>query len=505
MESTPENPQSSAFRPTLRETIAVLGLLTASLIFNLLTATRYPFVWIDEVMYADPAVNLYLGHGWTSSAWYAQTSTEFWAGNVPLPPFLLFLWMKLFGFSILAIRSFNFVCIAACCWLLWRACLRLRLIATAGMRVVFLCLFLGGYSVAFAYRSARPDCLAMLVICLFLYAYGSARNWQALVGFFLIGIIAPWVGLQLMPMLGAGGLLILFYVGRPFLSRLLAAWAGAGAGGLALAGFYASHKVLDQFLKSIHQHTGVGLLQAIRSGHFKHNNVIPKDFSFWPLYFLGLLLLFWLTRQGTFRWRSLLGFGLVYSLGFSVVLLVSGKFPTYYGWMTYLPLGLCVCGTLASAQLTAARVWISRFVLTFVIVLGFGLHCVTAAYDWSDRDYAGVEKLMAESINSSEGVYVDWAGYYAAKPRAGRLFMPYYLSIIPRPDALSIKALVVYPSSLPLVTKALGTNWVETGQGFIPKRPPLFGNEWRMGFLGMPDYQLKVYRRPGQFNHTPPP
>src|SRR2546428_3368047 len=90
------------------ETWCVIGLLLAFLVVNLLTSTRYPYVWIDEVMYSDPAVNLYLGNGLTSTAWYVQSSHEFCAGNVPLHSLLLYLWLKLFGFSILAARRLNY-------------------------------------------------------------------------------------------------------------------------------------------------------------------------------------------------------------------------------------------------------------------------------------------------------------------------------------------------------------------------------------------------------------
>src|ERR1700733_10639900 len=87
------------------ETWCVVVCSLGFLCLNLASGVRYPFVWTDEVMYADPAVNLYLGHGFTSSAWYAQPADAFWAGNVPLHSALLYLWLKLFGFSILAVRS----------------------------------------------------------------------------------------------------------------------------------------------------------------------------------------------------------------------------------------------------------------------------------------------------------------------------------------------------------------------------------------------------------------
>lgn len=75
---------------TLCETWCVIGLLCGFLVLNLLTSSRYPFVAGDEVTYSDPAINLYLEKGFTSTAWFAQTASEFWAGNVPLHPILLY-------------------------------------------------------------------------------------------------------------------------------------------------------------------------------------------------------------------------------------------------------------------------------------------------------------------------------------------------------------------------------------------------------------------------------
>lgn len=464
---------------------------------NLLTATRYPFVWIDEVMYADPAVNLYLGHGFTSSAWYVQSSQEFWAGNVPLPSLSLFLWMKLFGFSILTIRSFNYGCLIACGWLLWRSCLRLELVASARMRLLLLGLVVGGYSVIFAYRSARPDGLAMLVACLFLYAHGARREWRALLSFFILGLAAPWAGLQLLPLLGAGGLLLLLYLGRPFLPRLLAAWGGVAVGLGALVCFYAAHGVLGQFLKSIRQHTGVGFLEMLLSGHFRHHNVIPKDFSFMVLLLLAVLLVLWQFQRGAFRPRSMLGFGVVWSVVISLVLLLAGKFPTYYGWMTYIPLSLCVCATLPSDSLTGLMAWVARLLIAAAVLAGVGLHAVTAAYDWPERDYGHVEKLVTENVSASDVMYGEFATYYAAKSRAAKVFMPFYLPAFRPDEKAEVSVLVIYPSSLAEVTNLIGGAWVDTGRGHTPRRAPLFGAEWGMGFLGVPDYRLEVYRRRG--------
>src|SRR5689334_18193604 len=106
--TTTPSPGAGKLTCSKREIWCVILFLLGFLLVNLATSARYPYVWIDEVMYSDPAVNLYLGNGFTSTAWYAQPSNEFWAGNVPLHSALLYLWMKTFGFSIVAVRSINY-------------------------------------------------------------------------------------------------------------------------------------------------------------------------------------------------------------------------------------------------------------------------------------------------------------------------------------------------------------------------------------------------------------
>ncbi len=201
------------------ETWCVVFCSLVFLLLNLATGTRYPFVWIDEVMYADPAVNLYLGHGFTSSAWYVQHADEFWAGNVPLHSALLFLWLKAFGFSILAVRAINYVYMIAAGVLLWRACIRLELVAASWARLLLLGLMACGYSMIFAYRSGRPDCVAMLLVCAAVYVYSRECWRQRIFGLMALGALMPWAGLQLLPLLGVGGVLLWLYWDGKFCRR----------------------------------------------------------------------------------------------------------------------------------------------------------------------------------------------------------------------------------------------------------------------------------------------
>jgi hypothetical protein len=494
----PEHPSPPAPATISRAECWRVGLLlVAFLVVNVLTATRYPFVWIDEVMYSDPAVNLLLGHGFTSSAWYAQTSDEFWAGNVPLHSALLYLWIKLFGFSITAVRSVNFVYVAAAALLIWRASARLGLVATARARLAFLGLLLGGYSLIFSYRSGRYDALGMVWVAALFYMHSlEGRRWRV-AGCFALGLLIPWTGLQLLPLLAVGSALLLVFAGWRMLPQLLAAGAGTAAGLGALVWSFKLHGVWEAFLGSFRQQASVGFFGMLASGQFRHSNLLPKDFSFWPVVALALLLAAWRLRQRRFRWRSPLGFGLVYSVALTLALLAGGKFPTYYGWMTYVPLCLCVCATLST---TSFPMWLRRAsggMLAIAVAVGAGPHLVVAAYDWRDRDYETVRSLVRENVTNADWLYGDHVVYYAAKPVAARVFMPVYLPAMLDAEKQRLSVLVIAPDSLDEVTNAVGGDWISTGARLKPQRGGLLGTDWKRGFLSMPNHELEVFRRIG--------
>ncbi|MDB6023711.1 MAG: hypothetical protein JWQ04_3568 [Pedosphaera sp.] len=496
------------------ETWCVVFFSLGFLALNLLTGTRYPFVWIDEVMYSDPAVNLYLGHGFTSSAWYVQHANEFWAGNVPLHSFLLYLWMKLFGFSILAVRSINYVYLVAAALLFWRACIRLNLVTTSWARLLLLGLIMTGYSMVFAYRSGRPDCLALLLVCAVIYVHSRACWRQRIFGTMALGALMPWAGLQLLPLLAVGGCLLFLYLGRKILPAVLATWTGVALGGAALAWFYVSHGVLDRFLLSIRQHTTVGFFGWLGRGELRHSNLVPKDFSFMVMFALAVIMAvraLWRNQHketGTGDsqskhtscagfLKSPLSFGLVYSLTLTVALILSGKFPTYYGWMTYVPLCLCVCMALSHSPPGGIWRWICGAFLAGAMGISLALNGVTAAADWSDRDYSNVEKLLRENVNASDWLYGEHAAYYAAKRTAARTFMPLYLSAFLPEEKQRLTVLIITPKDFDEVTNVIGGNWISTGKKFTPERNGFWASRRNMGFLSMRNYELEVYRRDG--------
>ena len=86
-----------------REVWIVSLFLLAFLIFNVLTATSYPFPHLDECIQAEPAVNYIHGQG------FRIRFDEI----LGLYSFLLVPWMKLFGASLQSIRSADIVSMTA--------------------------------------------------------------------------------------------------------------------------------------------------------------------------------------------------------------------------------------------------------------------------------------------------------------------------------------------------------------------------------------------------------
>src|SRR2546421_12544646 len=99
-------------------------LLLILLVFigvNLLTAARSPTVWEDEVQLADPAANLLLKGSFTTSGYAYSSRHEIFSGNTAAYSALLYLWIKIFGFTVTAVRSLNYVLVAGAAIFVWSA------------------------------------------------------------------------------------------------------------------------------------------------------------------------------------------------------------------------------------------------------------------------------------------------------------------------------------------------------------------------------------------------
>ena len=193
---------------------------------------------------------------------------------------------------------------------------------------------------------------------------------------------------------------------------------------------------------------------------------------------------------------ALLGFGLLSSIVVSAGMFLSGKFPTYYGWMTYFPLSICLCAIAAgSTTEVSSRRTIGRYA-SLAILAGAVPHTFAAVFDWPNRDYSHVQSLAGRNISPSDWVYGEETVFYAAKPRAAKTFTGECIDIMTPAEKAKISVMFIRPGDLSAVTNGLGGDWVKTGDAYFAAHTSLMGTNYaRWGWLAMHNNTVEVYRR----------
>jgi hypothetical protein len=473
------------------------------LVVNVFTADRYPFPFFDEVLYTDPAINYVTGHGFTSAVRVAN-SPIFYFYNGPAHSALLIPWLKVFGISMRSVRSINFAYMTITVLLIWSAVKRLALVSWVGYRLLLVAMLICDYSIIFSYRCGRYDCLGMLVVAFAFWSFSITPAPFRLTALTMAGVASPWIGLQLLPLEAVLGGTLLAFTTLRYWREIFAFSTGVVAGGFGLILFFTSHGVLQYFMQfPVVNHVGIdqvlhsqskgfGFIAGLLQGEFRHAHILPKDFSLPIVLASGLLLAVVLYGTRSLRWRSPLVYGLIFVPLLGLILILLAKFPTYYGWMTFIPLAICVCGSLEmDLPATVRRLAVNLCVVA--CVLGVGLHVLACARDWKDRDYSKVQRFVASNIRSDDWVYIDPQAYYPAKLTGATTFFS-DVGNIPSAEKSRVTVCVIEPEAVS-VLKVLGGAWYSTGQEMIPSRAGLFGSNNRWGFLSLPNYRLSVYRR----------
>jgi hypothetical protein len=493
-----------------------LWIVLAFLGFNLLTAELYPSVWMDEVMFTQPAANLHLGRGFTSTAWPFQSGEAFWVGNAPLHPLLLAAWFKVAGFGIYQTRLFNY--------LLWSAavvvlCVTARRFGwvTSGKGLSLLVVLLSvGQGVAFSFRSGRYDSLAALLVSLCLLASSLSRpRWRYLAIFAAASLFLP-ACLTLGPLFIIVGFLLVVLFRWKCLRELTVAAAGLAAGLGLLFLLYRHFGVWDDFLKAIK-----GLSQT----HYNHETfekgggaslgvvigrkardvfaVLKTDKSGVLLMLAMASALVLRSREEALRCRGLVMFSVAAFFAIPVCLLFTYAFPLFYSWMRYLPLCLAFASVMENVR------WRSRILprplflaLTLLVIsaAGLGGQVLMAGLDWRERDYQRVENFVEQNVRSDDVVYASYQAFYPLQRLKARAYYSWYMLRITPEEAATINCLVIAPDTLDAVKGSLGGEWESTGQEYL--HAPKFG--WPLLDRLMPNYfatqtnlkyNLAIYRR----------
>lgn len=476
-----------------REKSLLVGFFVVFLALNLATGSRSPTVWTDEVAYADPAINLVESGAFTSTAWEVQRSSEHWAGNVPLYPLLLAGWIELFGMSITAVRSLNYVLVLAGTGLLWLTARRIDAMDRPVIRLLFVAVLLAGYGISDAYRSGRPDMIGFVLVGAGGFAgtlsSAGARHTLAL----LVGLLLPLSGLQFLPYAALlCGLAFLWAPGQIF-PLSLAAGGGAILGGGGLASYYWYRGVWTDFLQSVTRHTAAG--QSIDAKLLDLPSLLSADPSY-TLLLLGALGLCGARARRQGRWPSLsrpaVSYPLTVAVVSPIVLFVVGKYPTYYSWMGYAPLVFGICAAASTVSWSRSEALSGVGLLLLVGGIGLPARIGVSVLQWDSRSYAPVEQVVDRHITTRDTVFSSYQGYYAAKERAGAVYLPKYLWRVSDTKAKELRAvdkMVVSPDRKEVWTNRLGGQWEQMARMQAPERAikSIFGRP-----LAQP-YDLVVY------------
>jgi hypothetical protein len=490
-------PDNLATRP--RESAFVMALLAAFLGLNLLTALSYPHVWMDEVMWADPAANLIQGRGFVSTAWPFQTSDRFFAGNVPLHPLVLAGWLKLFGLSPLAVRSFNYVWFTLGSFLVWRFCVRLRWIESTAWRLVLMALLAMGSGLSFSYRSGRYDMIGYFLLALSLNAATIPRPALRNLCLLGLGMLLPWAGLQLLPALAFIAVLIFAFWGfRPALNAVVLG-AGALVGLAGLYWLYASHGVWHEFLDSIGKSTDAPAAQS-RLAEWAGLFVRDRSAPFLLLLNAWLAAAAWKTRDAALA--RIASFGLAAGILLPPAMQAAGHFPIYYGWMTALPQSLAICHVLGRRAVKSffGRV-LALTLLAGAMVVGLPLRLLIAAA--GSCPYSAVQQFAGAHLRPADIVLADYPAYYPAMRAARKVFTPLYLEkIMPAAERRQVNILVINPAAFASCRTNFPGDWrlaaEFTNQNVAPPILPAFlirrFQSHQLTGIYAP-YRLAVYRK----------
>ena len=227
----------------INEGLVVTLILVGFILVNILISLTVQPVWLDEVLVADPAVNLYLGNGFTSSAWYYQPKEQFWASNAPLPQILLCHWLLIFGLNPVSVRSISFVLMAIAIFLIWLAVYRLNLVTSVGSRLTLIGLLICGAGTMENYIKGRYDCIGILLFAAIFLAYSIKSIWLRCILILAISIFIPIAGINLLPYGFMLAILLLIYLKRDFWRELLSLALGTGIGMIFLYVLYLTNDV----------------------------------------------------------------------------------------------------------------------------------------------------------------------------------------------------------------------------------------------------------------------
>jgi hypothetical protein len=422
----------------------VLALLVLLVGINLATAELFPVVWLDEVQLVEPAANLATGSGFHSSAWAWQPRSEIWLSYMPLYPLVLSGWLRLFGVSLLSVRSFGIVLAAISIGAVWLAARRHGILESPSSRIALVALAGCGAGMSFSYRCGRGDTVTFALLAFSFLAASDRSSVRRRLVLLALGAFVPISGLQGMAFVALLGAVLLLFVERRAVEPILLLAAGGVLGLAAFSLALGATGLWETFSRVIV--AGRGLSGSVVANALDRLATFPKvaieDLS---AVLLALLCLAGLLPLGTgFRSRilSAQAFGAISAAWIPTLMCGAGRYALYYAWMVWIPLCLAALRFHERGDGSAVPPAARRVALVAAILVGLPLQLALGFLDYSARSARLVDEMVASQVPPGVVVYCDPAAYYAARLRASRVILTSYNPQVTDEEVASVGAVV---------------------------------------------------------------
>ena len=408
--------------------------------------------WIDEVMMLDTSYNMAFHGSWETTAWYRVVGQYPFSTYPPLYQMLACGWMRLFGGSLVAVRSMNLL------FAFVLGSVSLRLMERHGVQLtpwtvaLFTILLWGTSEMAWMYRNGRPDMLCALVFVFTVLAidhYMLVKSRIHRLTVIATSALLLCSGIQAAVYLCA--LWLFFFITmrgqRKEMVRLLVLLLSGFLLGLVLVSlFMLAHGRLLAFACSIMQYSatlsGIALAVLPWAGDVFGFHSAPFTQKLLELNtetslfqrlapmaeyrsFVILSLVALLAYLTSFRrnWRGLLGdkafLLFLCALYVPVMMSLAGRFTVYYRWMAFLPLMAAVT-TIASRH----RFWRVVFSVVVLLLTVFGIRSMRPVGQWNYKRSAlplGSSKnlrsfVQRQHFRPSDAVVCPFSTFYEIKP-----------------------------------------------------------------------------------------
>jgi hypothetical protein len=497
-----------------REWLLAGGLLAVVVLINLVVATHTPTVSGDEPGYTDPAANLYLGSGFTSTMW-AQSSHAFWCGNVPLCQFILYADFKLFGFGFFQARAANILLAAGGAFLVWSGLRSSKLIPTMAGRILCVALMLSGAASTLTFRTIRPDA-TMFFVCALVF-FCSRLPLRLVYRCLLVGaagVLLPIAGVPMLPYTGLVALISFICFGWADAALLFSVGLGVCVGIGLLALFYNWFSSFKTFLAIVLPFTvlgdrhgsGPGVWHTKVFGEYPGADNILTCFFGNPVSFVDqkticdysavlLFMLFlvlsaqaWHTADRLVRRRII--FVVLLTLIVPPAMHMAGHYRSMYRWMTYIPLTIAVpwiLGLKPGLVKHRPMAWVVFVAIGAALAAGIPARTLIILPKWSERSTAPLDHAAATIVHPDDVVICSRQAWFALRPHARQVYccdLP-ARGILPLTVDLptnQVSLLCLFPEHYDDVTRAIGGRWRKIQAAECPDLTALSKTRYDMDF-----------------------